>query len=229
MPALPTSLWSSVARKALMAVTGLALIGFLVVHLAGNLLLLKGDADAFNLYSHFYAELGNLLYVIEAGLVAFFLIHIISGVTVWLGKRKARPVGYAKVANAGNPSRKTFSSVSMIYTGILVGVFLVVHIASLKYGPHYTTTIDGVEMRDLYKLVIEVFTTPAWVAFYVIIMALLGFHLRHGFWSAFQSLGALQPRLSGLIYAIGLLVAFIFAFGFIIIPLWIFIVERGGV
>ena len=105
MPALPTSLWSSVARKALMALTGLALIGFLAVHLLGNLILLTGNADAFNLYSNIYASMGSFLYVIEAGLVAFFLIHIVSGVTVALGKMKARPVSYEKTANAGGPSR----------------------------------------------------------------------------------------------------------------------------
>ncbi len=223
MPALPTSLWSSVARKAFMALTGLALIGFLIVHLLGNLILLSGDADAFNLYSNIYASMGSLLYVIEAGLVAFFLIHIISGITVAIGKMKARPIAYKKVANAGGPSRKSVSSVSMIYTGTILFVFLVFHIVSLKYGAHYDVTIAGEKVRDLHKLVIENFQQPYIVGGYVITMLLLGFHLRHGFWSAFQSLGALQPRFSGLIYAIGVLIAILFAIGFIIIPIWIFL------
>ena len=223
MPALPTSLWSSVARKAFMALTGLALIGFLIVHLAGNLILLSGNADAFNLYSNIYANMGSLLYVIEAGLVAFFLIHIVSGITVAIGKMKARPVAYKKVANAGGPSRKSVSSVSMIYTGIILGLFLVFHIVTLKYGAHYEVFIAGEKVRDLHKLVIENFQQPYIVAGYVITMLLLGFHLRHGFWSAFQSLGALQPRFSGLIYTIGVLIAIIFAVGFIVIPIWVFL------
>ncbi|KAA3612581.1 MAG: succinate dehydrogenase [Calditrichaeota bacterium] len=223
MPALPTSLWSSVARKALMALTGLALIGFLIVHLLGNLILLSGNADAFNLYSNIYASMGSFLYVIEAGLVAFFLIHIVSGITVALGKMKARPVSYKKVANAGGPSRKTVSSVTMIYTGVLLLVFLVFHVVSLKYGAHYDTTIGGEKMRDLYKLVVENFQQPYIVAGYVIIMTLLGFHLRHGFWSAFQSLGALQPRFSNMIYIIGVFIAIILAIGFLFVPIWIFL------
>lgn len=223
MPAYSTSLWSSVGRKAMMALTGLGLVAFVTVHLIGNLILLKGDADAFNIYAHFYMKLGGALYVIEAGLVAVFLVHIVSAIRVYLSKRKARPQNYIKKADAGGKSRKTVSSVSMIFTGLTLLVFLVIHLLNFKYGPHYSTLVEGVEMRDLYRVVIDTYAQPLWTGFYVFCMVLLGFHLRHGFWSAFQSLGVLQPRCSNFIYGLGVAIALLLAFGFVIIPIWIFL------
>jgi succinate dehydrogenase / fumarate reductase cytochrome b subunit len=90
----------------------------------------------------------------------------------------------------------------------------------------YTTTIDGEEVRDLYRLVIEEFQKPWYTLFYVVCMFLIGFHLRHGFWSAFQSLGVHHPKWSSHIYTLGLLVAVILGLGFIGIPVWVFL--QGG-
>ncbi len=222
---------STVVRKVLMGVTGLALVGFVVEHLLGNLLLLNSNPDYFNQYAYTFERLGFVLYVVEAILVAFFLVHIGMGVAVTWANRKARPVKYEISRRAGGVSRKTVSSVSMIWTGLALFVFLVLHLIHFKYGPGrsegYVTQLGDVgQARDLYRLVVESFQDPWITAGYVLVMILLATHIRHGFWSAFQSLGMHHPRWSGLIYTTGVFVGIVLAVGFIFIPIWLFIM--GG-
>jgi len=225
-----TVAWSSVGKKFIMAVTGLGLFAFVVIHLLENLTLLIGNRTAYNKWTHLLEQFGWALKLIEIGLVLFFLIHIISGVSVWLDKRRARPAPYDKVANAGGPSRKTISSTTMIITGVVLAVFIIIHVKTFKYGPGvaegYVQNVDGVAMRDMYRLVIETFHKIGYVVWYVGALVFMGFHLRHGFWSAFQSLGALNPRFSPAVYALGVLLAVVLALGFIILPIWIFV--TGG-
>jgi succinate dehydrogenase / fumarate reductase cytochrome b subunit len=224
----PTLWRSSVGKKAFMAVTGLAMVLFLIGHLGGNLLLFTGRPELFNAYSHKLISLGPLLYLIELGLLAFFVTHIVSGVSVALDKRRARPAGYAVERSKGGPSRQTFSSRTMILSGLVLLIFTAVHLKTFKYGPDYRTTLDGVEVRDLYRLVVEKFSRghELYVLFYVGAMLFLGFHLRHGFWSAFQSLGVQHPRWTGLIYTAGIGLAALLAAGFLAMP--IFLYFRGG-
>jgi len=111
----------------------------------------------------------------------------------------------------------------MIYTGILLFTFLVVHLKTFKFGPHYTSTVEGVEIRDLHTLVWEVFQNPAYVIGYVVVLIFMGFHLRHGFWSAFQSLGISHPKYSPFIHALGIFTAVALAVGFLGIPIFIYI------
>ena len=219
-------LWSSVGRKLLNGATGLLLCTFVMIHLAGNFSLYIGP-EPFNKYSDFLINLGAGLIAFEIGLVSVILIHIISALYVWYSKQRARPKRYKMVKNAGGASHKTFSSVNMIYTGILVFIFLVLHIKNFKYGPVYTIVYDGQQMRDIYRLVIEAFSDLDTMIFYVAIMILLGFHLRHGFWSAFQSLGVNHPRYSPIIYAIGYIFTLFIAIGFLVIPLWVYF--TGGI
>ena len=230
MDQLRPRVWSSVGKKIISAATGLGLVVFITVHLLGNLLLLKGNPDAFNRYAHFLESFGWVLYIIEAGLLLFFLFHITLGITVWWDKKKARSQGYVKTTKAGPPSHLTFSSKNMIITGLLVLLFLIVHLATLEYGPGidqgYKTVVNGVEMRDLYRLVSEVFGHLEYVVGYIIIMIVLGFHLRHGFWSSFQSLGVNHPRLTPLICTFGVIFAIVVAVGFLILPIVIYL--RGG-
>jgi succinate dehydrogenase / fumarate reductase cytochrome b subunit len=110
----------------------------------------------------------------------------------------------------------------MIYTGAVLFIFLIIHLKTFKFGPNYTTDVDGVEMRDLHGLVWEVFQSPGYVTWYVAAMVLLGSHLWHGFWSAFQSLGVSHPRYTPIIYGIGIMVAAVLAVGFLGIPIWIY-------
>ncbi len=225
MPSLSTAVWSSVGKKIITGLTGLALCVFVLMHLLGNLNLFVG-ADAFNLYTHKLESFGGILYVIEALLAMVFVLHAVVGVSVWVKKRQARPVPYEQVANAGAPSHKSLSSLSMIYTGILLLIFLVLHLKTFKYGPFYTTYIDGVgDVRDLYRLVIDVYRDPVYVISYVILMVLLGVHLRHGFWSAFQSLGVSNPRFTPVIHIFGIAFAVAIAVGFLVMPVWIYLTN----
>lgn len=221
---LPLSkvIWNSVGKKFVMALTGLAMMIFLIEHLAGNLLLFNQNPDPFNEYSHFLIGFGWILIVAELVLITILLFHMYSGITIALGKIKARPENYRKSGNAGGPSKKTFSSTTMIYSGLLTFVFLLIHLKTFKFGPYYTTTVDGVEMRDLHRLVMEVFQSPIYVVWYVGALLFLGFHLRHGFWSAFQSMGVSHPRYTPIIYSVGIFLAVVLAAGFIGIPVWIF-------
>ena len=228
MPQLKAILLSSPAKKFYSALTGLFLTGFIVVHLAGNLMLFSPDSDPFNAYAHKLISLGVLLYLAEFVLVAAFLIHAWFGTQETLNNRRARGrQPYAQVADAGDPSRKTLSSRTMIWTGVVIFLFTIIHVKTFKYGPGlaegYVTTIHGIEMRDLYRLVYEVFSKPLYVIGYVAAMALLGFHLRHGFWSAFQSLGVHHPRYTPLIYGFGVLLAIVLSVGFLVIPVYVFI------
>ncbi|MFQ5718747.1 MAG: succinate dehydrogenase cytochrome b subunit [Acidobacteriota bacterium] len=230
MSSLRSRLRSSVGKKILMAVSGLLMGVFLVLHLAGNLALFTGDADAYNKYSHFLLSLGELLLVAEAGLILFLLVHVVSGISVALGRRRARPVGYQGRGHAGGPSRKTLSSRTMIWTGVVILVFTVVHLKTFKFGPGvaegYVTHVDGVQMRDLHRLVMDDFSQPGYVAFYVGCMLFLGFHLRHGFWSALQSLGAQSRKTAAVTYTAGAVFALLLALGFLVLPLWIYV--TGG-
>ena len=223
MTGLIAKVWSSVGKKMLMGLTGLGLVIFLLEHLLGNLLLFSSNSDPYNEYTYFFTGFGNMLILVELILLAGFLVHMISGISVAWGKRKARPEPYAVRGNAGGLSKKTISSTTMIYTGLVTLIFVAVHLKTFKYGPEYETVVDGVIMRDMYRLVAEVFHDPVYVAGYVAAMVLLGFHLRHGFWSAFQSLGIYHPRWTPLIYSLGLLIAVVLAVGFLGIPLWFYI------
>ncbi len=214
---------SPVGKKVLTGLTGLGLTVFVLIHMLGNLSYLSGDPNAYNNYADTLLSLGPVLYLIELGLVAFFVIHIVIGINIYLRKRKARAVGYQKYQRVGRPSMQTISSRTMILTGIIVLVFLVIHLISFKYGTYYeTTTADGAVVRDLKRLMTEKFQSPLYAFGYPLVVILLGFHLRHGVWSAFQSLGATKPRLTPVIYTIGVILAVLVSVGFILVPLYIY-------
>ncbi len=223
---LSTHLNSPIGKKLITGITGLGLTFFVLMHMIGNLAMFSGD-DAYNEYAHFLASLGPLLYAVEAGLLLFFLAHAVNGVKIWFGKRKARPQGYAMYRSAGGPSKQSASSRSMIITGIILLVFLVFHLISFKFGPGgpgnadtaYVTVVDGVEIRDLARLVREKFATSWYTFGYTAIMLLLIVHLRHGVWSALQSLGAMRPSISPIVHAIGGLLGLGIGLGFIVMPL----------
>lgn len=217
---------SPIGRKVLTGITGLGLTIFVIGHMLGNLTYFSSDPNAYNSYSHTLISLGPLLYIIELGLLAFVIVHIVLGVKIYLGKKAARPVDYAEYKSAGEPSRQSSSSRTMIVTGLILMVFLVFHILSFKYGPGmsegYVVTVDGEEIRDLKRLMEEKFQHPLYAFGYPAVMLLLAFHLRHGIWSALQSLGAMTPRLTPLIYTAGGILAALIAIGFLVLPLWIF-------
>ncbi len=205
-----------------MALAGLFWILFLIIHLLGNLTILTGRPETLNLYSHKLISTGPLLYLLEGLLAGALLLHIVYGVTVFWDKRRSRPQRYERLRSKGAPSKENISSLTMIYSGVLLFIFLIVHLANFKYGPVYTVEYNGEQVRDLYRLVVEVFHQPLYVLFYVGIMILLFSHLRHGFWSAFQSLGLAHPRYTPVIYGIGIVLALLLGLGYIMVPIYVY-------
>jgi succinate dehydrogenase / fumarate reductase cytochrome b subunit len=217
--------WSSVGKKVITALTGFALMGFVVVHLIGNFTLFLGPA-AFNGYAHFLESAlhGWLIYVFEVAIIALFLFHMISAITVaWVDKRKARDVGYKYGKNAGGKSRKTLSSISMIYTGILLIIYVVMHVYMFKFNAGNPHSMDANGMKNLYKVVVLGFKDPLFTAFTVIVMILLFLHLRHGFWSAFQSMGWANDKYLPTLEKIAMVFAVLMGIGFVIIPVILFL------
>ncbi len=207
--------WSSVGKKVITGVTGFALMGFIIAHLIGNLTLFIGPAQ-FNGYAHFLESIlyGWFVIAFELVMLFVFLFHMIAAITVaWTDRRKARTEGYRYARNAGGKSRKTLSSTTMIYTGILIILFVIGHIYLFKINPSH---------ENLYATVSAAFSGIGFTAFTMIIMILLGFHLCHGFWSAFQSLGWTNDKYLPVLTRIALAFAVIMAIGFFVIPVYMY-------
>lgn len=221
---------SSVGVKVLMAITGLCLFLFLVFHLAGNLLLFFGPATL-NEYSN-WLIVNPLLVPTEIGLLAIFVIHVSEAALNWARNRRAKPIGlyqsYRRIFGygwAGKPSRKSVASSTMILTGLITLIFVVVHLVQFKYGPYYpvTSPANGAPgIRDLYLLDIQNFSNGAIVIFYVFCLGVIGFHLWHGLSSALNSLGVDYPGSTPTVLRVGRVLAVLVAGAFIAIPLWVF-------
>ncbi len=230
MPSLLKALKSQVGRKILTGVTGVGLILFIIGHLIGNLTIF-GEGETFNSYTYQLESLGVLLYIIEFILVVGFLLHAYLGISIWWNRRKARPEGYEEYQSKGGPSHNTWASRSMIFTGIVLFVFLVIHIDTFKLGETEMVALEGMDAqnaRDLKSLVIEKFTSPLYAFGYTFVMILLGFHLKHGFWSAFTSLTMKHKKYSAVIYTVGVIFAILMAVGFLFIPLYIYFTGGEG-
>lgn len=210
-------LGSSVGKKQVVGLTGLGIAFFSLMHMAGNLLMFV-SARAYNLYGHNLTH-GPAFPVLELLLLAAFIFHIVFAVQLSLLNRRARPQGY--VSTGSGLKKATFASRSMILSGLLVLVFLVLHIFTFKYGTYYSVSYDGVEVRDLYRLIAEKFHEPLYVFWYLFSLVVLGLHLSHGISSLFQSMGlgsARNPVLRQISWAFALVVAG----GFIAQPIWFF-------
>ncbi len=212
---------SQVGRKIATGVTGIGLVLFIVVHLFGNLAYFAGP-EAINTYSYTLHQMGPLLWIVRLGLLLFFLYHAWLGVSIWLDSRRASPEGYKVRATRGEPSRQNWSSRSMILTGVLLFLFVITHLNTFAFHDFQITVIGGVEMHDVHQRLTEVFQSPLYTIYYVAIMVLLGMHLRHGIWSAFQSLGWMSRKSNPVIYSIAFFVAVLIAIGFIGLPVTIY-------
>ena len=214
---------SSVGTKLLVGSTGLALFLYLITHIAGNALVFFGPTT-FNQYAHTLTS-NPLIPVIEVGLLLIFLLHVYKTVTMYLGNQQARPSAYKMKKSQGRPSRKTFASSTMIFSGLWLLIFVIMHVRAFKYGLDYEAA-NGV--RDLYRVEMETFRSPLTVTFYVLSMLVVGSHLWHGGSSTFQSLGLDHPRWTPRILAVTKLLAAIIAGGFIVIVLWAHLGQFTG-
>ncbi len=204
-----TFLSSPIGKKMGMALTGLILYGFLVGHLTGNLLLLKDDGGrSFNAYSDFLIN-HPLLIPAEIFLVVVFALHLFLAISVTRDNRRARPVGYQTTQSVGG---RSFASHTMIYSGVVILVFLVLHLKTFKYGD---------KPSGLYDLVLATFQQTGYLIWYVVAMLVLGFHLWHAFHSAFQTLSIRSDKIKSL----GLVLCLVLAFGFGFLPVYVGVLK----
>lgn len=217
-------LTSTLGRKLMMALTGLFLIIFLIVHLIGNLQLLHSDGgQAFNVYAKFMTS-NPLIKTVSYLNYTCILVHVIWALLLTIHNRKARgSEGYA-VSNGASP----WTSRSMGVLGTLILIFLVIHLQGFWAEMHWgvvikTIDIDGVPTKDLYTIVNAAYSGIGWVSIYVISMLVLAFHLWHGFASAFQTLGLNHVKYNGAINFVGRAFAIIVPALFALIPIWMYL------
>ncbi len=220
---LTKTLSSSLGRKVIMSLTGLFLIIFLLVHLIGNLQLLKDDGgQAFNIYAKFMTTNG-LIKVSSYLLYATFLIHIVYSIILTRVNRSARPSSYAYSKPSGSSS---LSSRNMGILGTVIFIFLVIHLQNfwyqMKFGSMPMTSYGGMEIKDLYRVVAEAFSQWWYVVVYVTAMVFLAFHLSHGFQSAFQTLGINHKKYTPFIQKVGLAYSIVIPGLFALIPIYMF-------
>jgi succinate dehydrogenase / fumarate reductase cytochrome b subunit len=216
-------LTSTLGRKVMMAITGLFLILFLIVHLIGNLQLLKNDqGEAFNIYAKFMTS-NPLIKVISYVNYAAILVHIVWAFILTKINRDARgPEGYAVTKNSS-----AWTSRNMGILGTLIFIFLVIHLrgfwAQMHWGDIDMATYEGKPYKDLFKVVDVAYSSLSYVALYVIAMCVLGFHLWHGFASAFQTLGLNHLKYNPIIKFVGWAFAIIVPALFALIPIWMYL------
>ncbi len=215
---------SSLGRKLVMALTGLFLILFLVVHLSGNFQLLKDDGGkAFNVYAEFMTT-NPVIKVISYGNYTFILLHIFLALVLTRKNRAARGSERYKVTSGKSSA---WSSRNMGILGTIILIFLVIHLkdfwAQMHWGGIPKANYDGREVKDLYAIVALAFSQRWYVALYVVCMAGLGFHLWHGFASAFQTLGLNHVKYNPIIHFVGKAFAIIVPALFALIPIMMFL------
>jgi succinate dehydrogenase / fumarate reductase cytochrome b subunit len=219
---------SSVGKKLIMSISGLFLMLFLLVHLGTNLLLLIGDGELYNKAAHTLATT-PLLKGVELLLAFGFVFHIMYGTILTLKNQKARPIPYAKSASN---DITTWSSRNMYILGFTIFAFLVLHLINffikLRFGTVPEVSYDGgiTHIHNSYLLVSEFFISYWWYnVIYIISAILLGLHLSHGFWSAFQTVGLNNSKWLKRLEITSYIYAVIIAAGFTIIPIYFWLIH----
>lgn len=215
--------YSSITKKVIMALAGLFLISFLIVHLGINLLILKNDGrESFNMAAHFMVT-NPVIQTMQWVLFGGFILHILLGIVLQLQNWMARPQRY-KVEGYSHTS---FFSKFMIHTGAVIFAFLIIHLVNFffraKFGEMPHIMIIGEQYEDMGLLVIEKFRDLPYVLMYVVWLLFLGFHLDHAFHSALQSLGLNHSKYTPVAFGVSRALAILIAGGFILIPVLIFI------
>jgi len=198
-----------------MALSGLLMCLFLIGHLSGNLLMYVGR-DAFNAY----ADLLNstkLIFLAEAGLVLILLVHVITAVQLTKENRAAKPNKYHVKATGG---RRTLASSHMLHTGVIILLFLIIHIVTLKFGNWSNAPESG---NTLYDLVLDRFSSKTYSGFYLVAMLMLAFHLNHSINSACVTLGLSNSSCYTLIKRIGLIFSIVIGVGFASFPAYFYL------
>ena len=219
---MSSTFYSSLTKKYVMSLAGLFLISFLLVHLSVNLLILFDDSRLlFNEAAHFMGT-NPFIQTFQWVLFGGFAIHMLFGFILQIQNWRARPVNYKKKSN----SEESLLSKFMFHTGVVIGVFLVIHLIDFFVKkmrgtvPHFEG--GPYEMEDMGLLIIEKFSSGAYVTFYVIALLFLGFHLDHAFQSALQSIGLNHPKYTPFFKGLSRFLAIVLTAGFVSIPLVIY-------
>jgi len=214
---------SSIGKKFMMAVTGSFLLIFLIIHLIGNITLFFGPG-AFNAYVSTLDVVKPLIRVIEVVLLAVFIFHIFNGIRLWIENKIARGATY-KVN--GSSENSTVFSRTMFVTGSIIFIFLVLHLGTFFWRFNVYDPLGYATHHQYYDVVVYFFNIWWYAILYIIAVLLLGFHLNHGFQSAFQTFGWNHNRYFSLIKKLGTLYAIIMALGFASMPLY-FLLGGGN-
>ncbi len=214
---------STVGRKYLMGLTGLVWVGFILTHMLANMLIIFSP-DAYNQYAHLLTSNKLLLYSAESVLVLALIVHVICAISLTAKNRNARGSRYAVKPNG--EKGPSFASTFMGVQGTIILAFIIIHLITFKYGTYYETTVDGIVMRDLHRLVLEVFQIPMYVFGYIISLVLLFFHLSHGARSVFQSFGILEKKYMSPIKKFAWGYAIIVVAGFLSQPLYVYLIYQ---
>jgi succinate dehydrogenase / fumarate reductase cytochrome b subunit len=206
-----------IGKKAVMAVTGVILFGYVVGHLLGNLQIYSADRDQVNRYAAFLHDpsRASLLWGVRTMLLLAVFLHIIASVQLWNLKRAARPIGYVKKDDV--PS--AYAARTMMWSGPIVAAFVVFHVLHLTVGSVLPLQELGPNQPDVRANVIAGFQHPAVAGFYIVAMLLLCLHLYHGLWSMFQSVGLSHPRYTPGLKRFAAICAILIAAGNISIPI----------
>ena len=187
-PGLLLRVWqSSLGKKYIMAVTGLGLFLFVIVHMAGNLQIFLGP-DAINDYAMLLKSNLALLWIFRIGLLSILLLHIITATRLTVVNHRARPVAYTKK----KPIASSYASRTILISGLIILAFIIFHLAHFTLGlvdPQYSQFHDSLGRFDVYRMMVTGFSNPIVSIFYIVSMGLLMLHLTHGVSSTFQSLG----------------------------------------
>ena len=196
---------STIGAKVVMGVTGVMLIGFVIMHMLGNLQVFIGP-EALNAYGKMLHDLGGLLWAARFGLIGAVVLHILSGLRLASLNKAARPVRYVHETTV----QASFSSRYMKLSGLVVLAFIVYHLLHFTLGgaaPDHTSLTtklsDGTEVKDIYAMVVLGFQKPAVSISYIIAMILLGLHLNHGASSLFKSLGLRNSKYNNMLDKVG--------------------------
>jgi succinate dehydrogenase (or fumarate reductase) cytochrome b subunit, b558 family len=213
-------LTSTIGRKLVLALSGLLLCGFLVVHLGGNLLMFVGP-DAYNTYAHTLHSQEWLVKTAEVGLLLLFAAHIVIAINTDRDNRESRGRDY-QIKDSKQASFLPWQLLAenwMIISGLIVLAFLIIHLADFTFEatPNLMEKIKGHEPFDKAMIILR---NPFSAIIYVVGCLLLGWHLSHGFRSAFQSLGINHPKYTKAIENLGKVFALVIALGFASFPIW---------
>jgi succinate dehydrogenase / fumarate reductase, cytochrome b subunit len=200
---------TTIGKKAIMAVTGFMLFGFLLGHLIGNLQIFL-PPEKINHYAALLKSAPALLWGVRLTLLTAVVLHITASVQLWLLQNEARPVKYVKKENLNS----SYASRTMLWSGPIIGAFIIFHLLHFTLGSVH----PNFDEHNVYNNVIIGFQQVPVSIFYIIAMTMLCFHLYHGLWSMFQSLGINHPRYTPLLKRFSAVFAFLIAVGNISIP-----------